>query len=298
MPLPNFLCVGAQKAGTTTLHDILIQHPEIYLPEIKETKFFQDNSKYKKGLDYYEKEFFEKWNGEKAIGEIDPEYMYFEYVPERIYKHLGKDTKLIFMLRNPVDRAYSHYWMSYRRGYETETFEKAIELEQKRIKIDEFHKNHFSYIDRGFYAKQIKRYLNFFPKENMFFIIFETEFLKNRIETVKFLLKFLEVNADVTLDLNIKSNPASMFRSRLVRDFIYETNESFYYMVRKLGKLLVPSEKLRQRILITLDKINQKPIRPPKLSESLRKKLLSQYFIDDIKDLETILGKDLSIWYK
>jgi len=180
MPLPNFLCVGAQKAGTTTLHDILIQHPEIYLPEIKETKFFQDNSKYRKGLDYYEKEFFGKWNGERAVGEIDSVYMYFEYVPERIYKHLGKDIKLIFMLRNPVDRAYSHYWMSYRRGYETETFERAIELEQKRIKIDEFHKIHFSYIDRGFYAKQIKRYLKLFPKENMLFIIFEEDFLKNR----------------------------------------------------------------------------------------------------------------------
>ncbi|QJA05897.1 sulfotransferase domain-containing protein [Thermosulfurimonas marina] len=293
MPLPNFLCVGAQKAGTTTLHDILIQHPEIYLPEIKETKFFQDNSKYKKGLDYYEKEFFGKWNGEKAVGEIDPEYMYFEYVPERIYKHLGKDVKIIFMLRNPVDRAYSHYWMSYRRGYETETFERAIELEEERIKINEFHKNHFSYIDRGLYAKQIKRYLKFFSKENMFFIIFETEFLKDREKTIKSLLKFLEVDTKVVLDLNIKSNPASMPRLKMLRDFIYKPN-----YVKKVGKFLMPSKKLRQKILMTLDKINQKPMKPPELSRNVRKKLLSQYFIDDIKDLEIILEKDLRIWYE
>ena len=292
MPLPNFLCVGAQKAGTTTLHDILIQHPEIYLPEIKETKFFQDNSKYKKGLNYYEKEFFGKWNGERAIGEIDPDYMYFEYVPERIYKHLGKDIKLIFMLRNPVDRAYSHYWMSYRRGYETETFERAIELEQERIKIDEFHRSHFSYIDRGFYAKQIKRYLKLFPKENMLFIIFEEDFLKNRKKTIKSILSFIGVSCEVELNLDIKSNPASIYRLKILRDFIYKPN-----YIKKIGKILIPHKKLRQKIIRTLDKLNQKPIKPPKLDKNFRKKLLFTYFINDIKELEDIIEKSLITWY-
>jgi len=293
MPLPNFLCVGAQKAGTTTLHDILMRHPEIYLPNIKETKFFQDNSKYEKGIKYYEKEFFGRWKGEKAIGEIDPEYMYFEYVPERIYNHLGKDIKIIFMLRNPVDRAYSHYWMSYRRGYETETFEKAIELEAERIKIDESYKNHFSYIDRGFYAKQIKRYLKFFLRGNMFFIIFEEDFLNNRENTICSLLSFLNVDINFKLHLNIKSNPCSLPRLKVLRDFIYKPN-----YVKKIGRVLIPNKKLREKILTTLDKLNQKTIKPPKLDENLRKRLLFTYFIDDIRELEDIIERSLKIWYE
>ena len=68
MPLPSFLCVGAQKAGTSTLHDILIQHPDVFLPATKETCFFRDDDKYAAGLEYYEKEFFSRARGERAIG--------------------------------------------------------------------------------------------------------------------------------------------------------------------------------------------------------------------------------------
>ena len=71
--LPNFLCVGAQKAGTTTLYDILNQHPDIYLPKIKETKYFAADEKFNRGLDYYERKYFFKCMDQKAVGEIDPE---------------------------------------------------------------------------------------------------------------------------------------------------------------------------------------------------------------------------------
>ncbi len=291
-PLPNFLCVGAQKAGTTTLHDILKQHPDIFLPQIKESKFFQDSTKYKKGLEFYIKSFFKDWKGEKAVGEIDPIYMFFENIPERIYRTLGANVKLIFMLRNPVDRAYSHYWMSYRRGYETETFEKAILLEERRIKKDEFHKIHFSYIKRGFYAQQIKRFLKFFPKENMHFIIFETEFLNKREKTIKNLFSFLEVNTNVSINTDIKSNPASVPRFKKLRDFIYQPN-----VVKRFGKYLIPTIELREKLLLTLDKLNQVPKKPPKLDPDFKMELINSYFIDDIKELENIIGKSLKVWY-
>ncbi len=291
MTLPNFFCVGAQKSGTTTLHNILKQHPEIYLPKIKETKFFQNNSLFFKGLDFYEKEFFGKWKGEKAIGEIDPEYMYFEYVPERIYKCIGEDVKFIFILRNPVDRAYSHYWMSYRRGYECESFENAIKLEPERLKIDEFYKSHFSYIDRGFYAEQIERFLKFFPKENMFFIIFETEFITNRKNTIISLLKFLGVDSGINIDLNIKSNQASIYRWKSLRDFIYKPNH-----IKKIGKFFMPNKKFRRRIIRALDKINQKKIKPPELTKTFKKELLDRFFLDEIKKLSKLIEKDLSVW--
>jgi len=222
MLLPNFLCVGAQKVGTTTLHEILVQHPDIYFPEIKETHFFDIEERYKKGVEWWIKEYFYEYKGEKIVREVTPMYMYHEKAPKRIFRTLGKNVKLVFILRNPVDRAYSHYLMSYGRGYETESFEKAIKLEGERLKIDEFHRSHFSYIDRGYYAKQIKRYLNFFPRKNMFFIVFETDFKKNRERTIKSLLEFLEIDTEVTLNFNIKANSSSIYRLKIIRDFIYK----------------------------------------------------------------------------
>jgi len=292
MPLPNFICVGAQKSGTTTLYDILVQHPDIFLPEIKETKFFHDDSKYEKGLSFYEENFFKTWKGEKAIGEIDPEYMYFESVPERIYRTLGKDVKLIFMLRNPVDRSYSHYWMSLKRGYETETFERAIELEGERLIRDEFHRNHFSYMDRGFYAKQIKRYLSYFNKENMFFVVFEEDFLSNRKLTIERILGYIGVRYK-NLKLDIKSNPASLSRLRIVGDLIYKPN-----VIKKIAKTVIANKQMRERIMTFLDRINGKPFKLPEISPEVREGLLDKYFIREITELESLINRDLGIWYK
>src|ERR1044071_2192855 len=98
--LPNFLGVGAQKAGTTTLYEILKQHPDIFLPKkIKETKFFVYEEKFQKGRAWYEKEFFSEWNGEKAVGEIDPAMIFEEKSAQRIFDALGKNMKLIFIFR-------------------------------------------------------------------------------------------------------------------------------------------------------------------------------------------------------
>ena len=160
----NFYCVGAQKAGTTTLHDILIQHPEVYLPETKEAHFFDEDEKYKKGLNWYKKTFFSNYKGEKISGSCNPEYMYFDDVPKRIYDTIGTDVKFVFIFRNPMNRAYSHYLMSKRRCYEELSFADAILEEDKRIKKDYFNKTHFSYVSRGYYSQQVERYLKYFPK--------------------------------------------------------------------------------------------------------------------------------------
>lgn len=292
MRLPNFLCVGAQKAGTTSLHAILEQHPDVYLPTIKETKFFQDASKYDKGIAYYCSEFFGAWAGQIAVGEIDPEYMYFDYVPKRIYEHLGNKIKLIFMLRNPVDRAYSHYWMSVRRGYETEAFEKAVEMERDRISVNEFYKNHFSYIHRGMYATQIMRFLRWFPLENMFFVVFEDDFLVDRPKTMKRMLQFLGVREDVHLRLDVHQNPATIPRSAIVRDLVYKRS-----LIKRVGRVFVPTRSLRARFLGWLDMWNQKVFEQPPVDEDLRKHLIDECFADEICMLEQIIGRSLRIWY-
>lgn len=292
MSLPNFICPGAQKAGTTSLHNILIQHPDIYLPTEKETKFFQNDELYREGIGFYERKFFSTWSGQKAIGEIDPSYLFFEYVPARIRKDLGKDIKLLFMLRDPVKRALSQYYQALRVGSERESFEKAIMaagLDRQDTPLSIIRRR---YITRGFYATQIKRYLEFFPQENMLFIIFETDFLKNREETIGHVLDLLGVE-HMPLDIDIRSNPASVSRSQGIKRLMHMRNA-----FRETAKALVPSKRLRKDISSLITKLNDKKVEKMNLDPVLRMRLLDRYYIDEIKDLERLLGRDLGIWYQ
>ncbi|MCK4911140.1 MAG: sulfotransferase domain-containing protein, partial [Thermodesulfovibrionales bacterium] len=119
---PNFLCVGAQKAATTTIFEVLKQHPDVYIHPAKEIHFFDSDDIYNRGMQWYLETYFKNINHKKAIGEMTPSYMFIENVPERIYKCIGNKVKLIFTYRNPADRAYSHYLMNVMRGLETEPF--------------------------------------------------------------------------------------------------------------------------------------------------------------------------------
>lgn len=290
---PNFLCVGAQKAGTTTLHDILKQHPDIYLPDTKEAHFFDMDEHYDRGFSWWLETYFPRYENEKIMGAITPEYLYFEEVPKRIFKDL-KDTKIIIVLRNPIDRAFSHYKMSLKRGYETESFEKAIKLEKNRITEDYFQKNHFSYTSRGFYSSQIERYLKYFPAENILFLVFEEDIVKNIDKTINIILSFLEVDKDINLDTKIKSNPATSAKSILLRDFIYKNNP----LKRVIGKLFF-TNKGKIALMSFLDKINQGKEDPKNLRLSIQKKheLLEEFYKSDIEKLETLISRDLSHWF-
>lgn len=289
MVVPNFFCIGAQKAGTTTLHDILSKHPDIYLPESKEAFFFHYDENYIKGLKWYEKTFFDKWNGQNAVGSITPEYLYYENAAARIHKDLGSNIKLILILRNPVARAYSHYLMTVSRGFENESFEKAIQLEEERLKKGNFEKLHFSYLSRGHYFVQISRFLDLFPYEQMKFIIFEEEIKKNINQTIGEILDFLDVE-NIKLECHLKSNPASIPRSNLLRDFIYRKN-----IIKKFGKYLIP-KKVGINLLVRLDSFNRKPFVPEKLTFDKQQSIFSKYFFDDIEKLEGLIHRDLSIW--
>jgi len=104
---PNFICLGAQKPGTTTLHDILKQYPEIFLPKDKEAPFLIVSEAYDKGVGWWLNHYFSDYNNESILGVMTPEYLYYEEVPNRILESCGPDVKLIIILRQPLDRAYS-----------------------------------------------------------------------------------------------------------------------------------------------------------------------------------------------
>ena len=286
----NFYCVGAQKAGTTTLYDILNQHPDVFLPETKEAHFFDDDDKYKLGIEWYLNTFFSDYKNQKICGSCNPEYMYFEDVPRRIFETIGKDVKLIFILRNPVNRAYSHYLMSKRRCIEELPFEVALKEEKNRIHKDYYNKTHFSYASRGFYSEQIKRYLNYFPKENMMFIRFEDDFIKNRANTIKEILNFLELE-EVDLDVDLKSNVARSSRFKFIQEFIYKQNK-----MKSFFSIFV-SQKVKNKIRSLVYKAVMKPEKKNELGMGLKNSLMQNYN-EDIAKLEQLIGKSLSSWNK
>ena len=176
----NFLIMGAQKSGTSALSFFLSRHPEICMPPAKEAHFF-DSDNYDDSRSFEEvnreyQKYFPNYSGQKIVGEATPIYMYLPHIVERIHGYNPK-MKLIFILRNPIERAVSHYNMAIRSKKEFLPFWSAILIEKIRLWR---HRNNFdlnssslrfhSYIDRGFYSRQIERAKEYFPLNNMIFI--------------------------------------------------------------------------------------------------------------------------------
>ncbi|MBX7107469.1 MAG: sulfotransferase domain-containing protein [Chitinophagales bacterium] len=291
MAVPNFLCVGAQKAGTTTLYEILKQHPDIFLPQkVKETKFFVNAEKYAKGLKFYEKEYFSEYGMQAAIGEVDPAMMYEEKAAQRIYESLGNDVKLIFIFRNPAARAYSHYLMSQRKGFEDLSFDAAVAAEADRLKSNPSQKFNFSYISRGYYTAQLNRFRKYFKEENILCLVFEDDFIKNRLETFNRIQDFLGVK-HAELNLQIRSNEAAAPRSKAVHELTRKKNP----LRSMLGKLLPSTmRKWLQRFIASKNAVVAENAR---LDSRKEMELIDKFFISDIHQLEQLIHRDLSTWY-
>jgi hypothetical protein len=287
----NFLVVGAQKAGTTSLHRYMIEHPEIYLPSQKETKFFVDDRLYNKGIGFYKERHFSGWNGEHAVGEVDPEYMYYEKALDRIVQHFDVSvTKFIFLLRNPIDRAFSHYVMTYRRGRETLSFQDALAQEQERISIGYMENLHFSYAQRGYYLRQIERFLEVTPRENMLFLLSD-DLKEDRQKCLSSVFSFLGVANDfVPSGINEQFHRSTWPRSVGLVRFIRNGGRA-----KSLLRMLVPSRHLRDKMRRNALAWNQTQTVKLHLSEDARRHL-ALVFKEENARLAAFLGRDLSHW--
>ena len=188
---PDFLIIGAQKAGTSSLFHYLSQHPDIDLPSNKELHFF--DIQYKNGIEWYSALFPKKrFLSRKITGEASPYYLFHPLAAERVHAHYPS-IKLIILLRNPIDRAYSHFQMERNRGIEPELhFIRAVELENERIADEEErikcgkinssdNFRNYSYIRRGLYGKQIALWLQYFLPRQILFIKSEDFFSDTNI---------------------------------------------------------------------------------------------------------------------
>lgn len=283
----SFMCIGVQKAGTTSLHEILNQHPDINLPIFKETHFFSDNTNFSKGMDYYFDNSFQRIKEHQILGEIDPEYIFFDESLYRIAKYFKK-IKIIVILRNPTERAYSHFNMTLRRGYENLDFLEALKAEHQRHG-NYFEKTHFSYVNRGLYYKQLSKLFSVFRRENIKIILYEN--YKNAPEkVVSDICNFIDVEP-INFNFNINKNKASTVKSNVIRDFVYKDN-----LLKKLGGKLFKSEKLKLRIMQAIDKVNLKNGEIEKLSLNDKKYICRNYFIHDIEKTEKLLKLNLDFW--
>jgi len=295
--LPDFIIPGAAKSGTTTLYRILQQHPEVYVPNFyKETYFF---AYFGRELPY-EKSFvehtltnpmeyiglFKKDTDAKIMGEASIGYMYdFEQSIANIKKFYGdnhRKVKIAMILRNPVDRAYSHYTFLIRNGFEQKSFEEAILPES--IKQRKSIRPGFDYLEYGMYYKQVEAFKNEFDEVKIF--LFED--LKKFQNLASDLFSFLGVN-DFQVKKDIQANPSGIPRSRTAVNFLRK-NE----LAKRIHRMF--PHKAQGMLLNFRDKLLKKVLRRESMSDETRANLKS-YFKEDILKLEALIERDLSNWY-
>ena len=226
-----------------------------------------------------------------AVGEFDPDYLLFPFTGQRILDTLGADVKIIVVLRNPADRAYSHYLMTKRKGLEPLDFMAAIKEEANR-KSDIKTQKIFAYKERGMYGQQLKQFLNTFKPENFLFLVFEEDFLKNRQATIAKVQEFLQVK-EQNLNLDVHSNEAGEAKNESLNELVRKPN-----FVKRVLKVILPSKSFRKTVRKMFIKQNMQKVSAPKLENEQRSQLIADYYFDDIKLTEQLINRDLSVWYK
>jgi hypothetical protein len=298
MTMPNFLIIGAGKSGTTSLYHYLKQHPEIYMSPVKEPKFFavegktldfrgpndeaHMNRKSVTDLGAY-RALFRGVTDEKAIGEASPLYLYSPEAPGRIKHHIP-EAKLIAILRNPVDRAFSSYLHCIRdRGEPLKDFAQALGEEETRIENGWGPIWHYKNV--GFYSVQLERYFDTFGREQIKVFLYE-DLKGDPVGVLQSICRFLEVGDTRLPDLSLKHNISGVPRSRLVHELLNKPNP-----IKSAFRPLLPA-KLRKRLNLNLTGRN---LVRPQLSPEVRKQLIEVYS-EDILKLQELIDRDVSYW--
>ncbi len=293
---PTFLIIGAGKAGTTSLYRYLSEHPDVFMSPKKEPNFFAfegETLDYKgpgdstaKNLsvttkDEYLRLFADAGNA-RAIGEASPVYLYSEKAPERIH-HYVPDIRLVAVLRQPVDRAYSAFMMMVRSGREScHDFREVVE-DQKRRQMENW--GSATLMEEGFYFKLLSRYFERFDRSQIKVFLFE-DIVSNVAELYAGLTEFIGVSSEFAPPDFAKHNVSGAPRSRLLQSWTSKSGR-----VNKIGRLLIPKplrSAMKQRILeANLVKV---PIDP-----QLKTELTTRYR-DDILRLQDLIDRDLTHW--
>jgi hypothetical protein len=289
----DFFIVGAQKAGTSSLYQFLRQHKAIYLPTGKDFFAFNEDPMYgvpesKLGV------YYRNYAGQPLVGGSNVQIMAFPGAVESLHSY-SPEIRLIIMLRNPLERAYSAYWMMRRSGRERcETFEAALAEEGGRLERGTFRdKAEFSYLAHGYYHDQIKFIYRFFDREKVYIGLFDDLKLNPERLTLQ-VLDHLGVGAsDLDIDFSKKANQASMPRSMTLQRINKSQNR-----FKKLYRTLAPvglQVRLAEFLFETLEKNNLRPVKYPPMAPETRGELAKHFWAHNEK-LSHLIGRDLSHW--
>lgn len=313
-PIPNFFIVGAAKCGTTALYHFLSQHPDVHLSPIKEPNHFSTDIRLedlrpetRKRLQLLEVEkyvegdmhvpmhrafitdrerylrLFRFAKGQQAIGEASASYLFSKTAAAEI-KKFNPAARIIILLRDPVDRAFSHYQMDQRMAITTGSFEEALEEDAKRPV-----KNWGSaslYLELGFYTEQVRRYVDQFPRNQILFLLSD-ELRGEPQATLNKVCDFLGVSP-FPFQTDREANVSSLPRNNIVRRLI-----RIDYLRVKVRRA-IRSRAIRSFFKNLLFKRKDKAEKMSKETESR----LTRLYTEDLTLLSALTGKDLSVWMK
>jgi len=308
----NFFIVGAAKAGTTSLYAYLEQHPDVYMSPIKEPNFFSDDIKHEAireevkarlkllNVDEYIKGKMDKSmhrafikspdqyhalfrfaKNEKAIGEASASYLFSSTAAKNIYSY-SPEAKIIIILRNPIQRAYSHYLMDLRMAVTDLSFEDAL-IEEQKHPVRNWGATSL-YHELGLYYEQVKRYLEIFPEEQVLILLNE-ELRDQPADVLQRIYQFLEVYPNFEVSFEKEHNTASVPRNLFFKKII--TVNTFRVKIRRALKNSF-LKKYVKNLMFT--KPQNEKIKPETSTA------LSVYFKNDIQRLSQLINKDLSSW--
>jgi hypothetical protein len=282
--LPEVFVLGAAKSGTTTLAKWMAQYGDAYIPDEKEVHFFSNDKRYSNGRHFYES-FYNSKNGRVAI-DATPEYFHLpDKVIPRLFEVYDKETlsnlKFIVILRDPSDRAYSHYKHRCRLLKESRSFREVVSDK-------EVYKEWKNYVHDGFYAKQLEKWWDNFDK-NQFLILITDDLKSDPEKTVNLISDFLGLGKRA-INTSIEANVASKPKNKNVMEFL--TKPGF---LKKIVKVFI-SEKTRKRVIERLISLNLEPdTKTDRLARDDRAELVGIYR-DDIDRLSKLINRDLSKW--
>ena len=289
--LPDFVIIGAARCGTTSLHAYLRAHPEVFMSTEKETDYFSLGDlppdeipvnaaawRAKTRAEY--ERFFRDAGDARAVGEASPTYLFYPRSAERMRQAIP-DAKVICVLRDPVERAYSHFALARKMGFETvEDFEAAVALEDERWSHDRSMR--FPYTRASLYHDGLLEFVRRYPRERILVLRFE-DLASDTAATMRRIQAFIGVDPEFVPDVGIRHNRSMLPKSGLVREAFGRP----FRLRRFLQRNLPP------RLVTLLGNLIMRP--PPGIPKAVRARLLPR-FVEDVRRLESLLDRDLSAW--
>lgn len=293
MTYPNFFVIGAERCGTTSVYNYLKAHPDVFMPEVKEPRYFSENSF---THPYYESRrqsrvkdeqqylaLFESANGESAVGEASPTYLYHPETPSRI-QAVAPQARFVAMFRHPVDRAYSHYMLRVGMGTEPLTFEQAVE--EERPHLDSVWDGERHYLRLGFYARGLERWLAVFDRDR-FCTYLNEDLNRDARAVVSDMYAFLGVDPAFEPPVEARFQMTGVPRFPLLEPLRRSKP------LRRALKAVLPARSAAA----VKTKVNRQMLHKPEIAPALRADLVA-LFRDDVLRLQDLTGHDLSSWLR